>query len=365
MRIGNKNYRTIWSDSRKSPSVYAIDQNALPFSFGIIKMRKVRDVYSAIRDMSIRGAPLLGIASAYGIYLACTEAKSKSLSHKDAERFLTKQFDLLLSARPTSVNPEWAMREMLDSIRRHKNIDGKIRAALMTVQRLADKDVRDCRRIGVHGRELISDIYRKKRNGYVNVLTHCNAGWLACIDLGTATAPVYLSSESRIPVHVWVEETRPRNQGARLTAFELGQMNIPHTIITDNAGGYVIQKGYADIVLVGADRIALNGDTCNKAGTYKTALAAYDNGIPFYVCAPLSTIDTSKETGFDSIIIEERDSDEVRYAREGKRKIELCSPGSDIKNYGFDITPSRLITGIITERGIITPDKESILKIKQ
>ena len=365
MRIGNKRYRTIWDDSREYASVFAIDQNALPFSLNVIRMKTSRDVYTAIRKMSVRGAPLLGIASAYGIYLACDEAKEKGLSHKRTEEFLKKRFEMLLSARPTSINPEWAMRVVLDSISRYNNIDKKTGAALRTVRRLADNDVKNCRRIGMHGKKLITDIYRKKRGERVNILTHCNAGWLACIDYGTATAPVYLSVESKLPVHVWVEETRPRNQGAKLTAFELNQMGIPHTIITDNAGGYVMQKGDVDIALVGADRISLNGDACNKVGTYKTALAAYDNGIPFYVCAPLSTIDVTKKNGFDGIVIEERDEDEVRYARRGRSKIELCSPGSRIKNYGFDITPSRLITGIITERGIIKPDKRSILKIKK
>ncbi|MGV8016637.1 MAG: S-methyl-5-thioribose-1-phosphate isomerase [Ignavibacteria bacterium] len=365
MRIGNNRYRTIWDDSKEYASVLAIDQNALPFSLNIIRMKTARDVYTAIRKMSVRGAPLLGIASAYGIYLACVEARNKSMSPEGTVEFLTKQFEFLLSARPTSVNPEWAMRVVLDSISRYKNIDTKTGAALRTVRRLADNDVKNCRRIGIHGKKLITDIYRKKRGERVNILTHCNAGWLACIDYGTATAPVYLSAESKLPVHVWVEETRPRNQGAKLTAYELKQMEIPHTIITDNAGGYVMQKGDVDIVLVGADRIALNGDACNKVGTYKTALAAHDSGIPFYVCAPLSTIDLSKKNGFDGIIIEERDEDEVRYARRGRSKIELCSPGSGIKNYGFDITPSRLITGIITEAGIIKPNKESILKIKK
>jgi len=365
MRIGDKNYRTIWDDSRESPSVFAIDQNTLPFSFSVIRMKSARDVHTAIKRMSVRGAPLLGIASAYGIYLACIEAKEKRLSRGKTEEFIAKQFEMLLSARPTSINPEWAMRVVLGSISRHEDIDSKAGAALRTVRRLADDDARNCRRIGVHGKKLISDICRIKRGDRVNVLTHCNAGWLACIDYGTATAPVYISAESKLPVHVWVEETRPRNQGAKLTAYELKQMGIPHTIITDNAGGYVMQKGEVDIVLVGADRIALNGDACNKIGTYKTALAARDNGIPFYVCAPLSTIDVSKKNGFDGIVIEERDEEEVRYARSGRRRIELCSPGSGIKNYGFDITPSRLITGIITERGIIKPDKKIISKIKK
>ncbi|MCE1165698.1 MAG: S-methyl-5-thioribose-1-phosphate isomerase [Bacteroidetes bacterium] len=364
MKINKKYYRTIRDNGKKRVSVFAIDQNSLPFRFSIIELKSTGDIYKAIREMTVRGAPLLGVAAAYGIYFACTEAAGKSYKGKDFSDYVYEKYKYILSARPTSVNPEWAMKKSLGEVAKGRDTREKISRALNTARRIADEDVRNCIRIGRAGSKIISDIYRNNRKRPVNILTHCNAGWLACIDYGTALSPVYISAERKIPVHVWVEETRPRNQGARLTAFELMQNGIPHTIITDNAGGLVIQKGMVDAVFTGADRITSKGDVCNKIGTYKTALAAHDNGVPFYVCAPLSSIDFTIKDGLEDIKIEERDADEVRYARDGRKKIELCSPGSPIKNYGFDITPSRLVTGIITENGLIKAEAGEIRKFR-
>jgi methylthioribose-1-phosphate isomerase len=363
MLINQKYYRTIWNDSKKYPSVLAIDQNQLPFKFKIFGIKSSEEIFSAIRDMKVRGAPLIGVAAAYGIYLACIEAKRKSLEGKRFTEYVYKQYRHILSARPTSVNPEWAMKQVLNSIKGIKDADDKILLSLKTVNRIADEDVQNCRSIGITGAQILSLMLKKNKGNTINILTHCNAGWLACIDYGTATSPVYTAVELGIPVHVWVEETRPRNQGARLTAYELKHMNIPHTIITDNAGGYVMQKGFVDIVFTGADRITANGDVCNKIGTYKTALAANDNNIPFYVCAPVSSFDTDKQNGLKEIEIELRNSDEVIYAYEGRKRVRLSSPGSPAKNYSFDITPSRLVKGIITEKGITKPDKKSIAKL--
>jgi methylthioribose-1-phosphate isomerase len=363
MLINNKYYRTIWNDTKKYPDVYAIDQNLLPFRFRTIRIESSDDIFSAIKNMNVRGAPLIGVAAAYGIYLACIEAKKKFSKGKVRRNYIQRQYKHILSARPTSVNPEWAMNKTLEAIKDISDIDDMIFKALETVNLIADDDVRNCRIIGESGAGMIKKISAKKKGEPVNILTHCNAGWLACIDYGTATAPVYIAAKLGIPVHVWVEETRPRNQGAKLTAFELGQMNIPHTVITDNAGGYVMQKGLVDIVITGADRITAKGDVCNKIGTYKTALSAFDNNIPFYVCAPVSSIDIKIQDGLKGIEIEERSGDEIIYAAEGKKRVRLSSPGSPAKNYTFDITPSRLVKGIITEKGVTKPEINEISKL--
>lgn len=363
MKINNKQYRTIWDDGKKDPAVYAIDQESLPFRFRKVRLKSTEDVFNAIRNMVVRGAPLLGVTAAYGIYFACAEADRKSYSGKDFDDYVFEKYMYLLSARPTSVNPEWAMKKSLSEIARKKNNGLKTAAALKSARYTADDDVRNCIRIGKTGSRIIAGIKKGTRNSPVNILTHCNAGWLACIDFGTALSPVYISAERGIPVHVWVEETRPRNQGGKLTAYELKHMKIPHTIITDNAGGLVMQKGMVDAVFTGADRITGRGDVCNKIGTYKTALAAYDNNIPFYVCAPLSSFDLNISDGINEISIEERNEDEVRYASDDKNRTALCYPESPVSNFGFDITPARLITGIITEKGIIKPREKNILEL--
>ncbi|MDD5361913.1 MAG: S-methyl-5-thioribose-1-phosphate isomerase [Ignavibacteria bacterium] len=363
MLINKKYYRTIWNDSKKYPSVYAIDQNLLPFKFKTFRIKSSDEIFSAIKNMNVRGAPLIGVAAAYGIYFACVEAKLKYKRVKERWNYIQKKYKYLLSARPTSVNPKWAMDKTLDAVKNICDFDELIFKALETAKMIADEDAENCRIIGETGLEILKKISLKKKGKPVSILTHCNAGWLACIDYGTAASPVYAAASLGIPLHVWVEETRPRNQGAKLTAFELGQMNIPHTIITDNAGGYVMQKGLVDIVLTGADRITARGDVCNKIGTYKTALSAYDNKIPFYVCAPVSSIDFSIRNGLNEIEIEERSNEEIIYAGEGKKRTRLTSPGSPVRNFAFDITPARLINGIITEKGITKPDKNKISKL--
>ncbi len=360
MRIKNRHYRTIWDDGKINPSVFAIDQRHLPLSFKIIRLRNTEDIHDAIKSMAVRGAPLLGVAAAYGIYFAHREALRKAYTGKEFDMYVEEKHDFLLSARPTSVNPEWAIKTVLQATAKARTAADKTLRALEAARKIADDDVRNCMRIGRYGSKIIKEIRRYSGQNTVNVLTHCNAGWLACIDYGTALSPVYISAERGIPVHVWVEETRPRNQGGKLTAYELEQMGIPHTVITDNAGGQVMQTGKADVVFVGADRITKSGDVCNKVGTYKTALAAYDNNIPFYVCAPLSSFDTGINDGIEEIEIEERNSDEVRIADDGKQRVLMCNPGSRVFNPGFDITPSRLITGIITEKGIIKADEYHI-----
>lgn len=357
MFVNNKNYRTIWVDCEKPKIINTIDQNLLPFKFKIIKLKSVDDVIKAIKDMSIRGAPLIGAAASYGIYLAVIEAGKKYKAEKIITNYINKKARDLISARPTAINLRWAVERTLKANNEIEGIDNKIQTALKTANNIAEEDVKSCRKIGEYGYKILKKISKKKKGDAVNILTHCNAGWLACIDWGTATAPIYLAYQRGLKIHVWVEETRPRNQGAKLTAWELGQNRIPHTIITDNAGGYVMQRGMVDIVIVGSDRTTKKGDVCNKIGTYKTALAAKDNGIPFYTALPLSSFDFSIKDGLKEIPIEERDEDEVLYMeRKAGNKIEkvlVASPGSRAKNYGFDITPARLVTGLITPVGII------------
>jgi methylthioribose-1-phosphate isomerase len=367
MKVNGKNYRTIWTDSREKEIVYAIDQNKLPFSFEIIKLKSSGDIINAISDMAVRGAPLIGAAGAFGVYLTLLEAKRKYPKSEDINKYLLDKCDLIITARPTAVNLKWAVKKTLEKVLRQKTISGKINSALKTASGICEDDIRACRKIGMYGREIVKKISARKGNGVVNILTHCNAGWLAVIDYGTALAPVYLANEAGLKVHVWVEETRPRNQGAKLTAWELEQNGIDYTIITDNAGGYVMQKNLVDMVIVGSDRTTLTGDVCNKIGTYKTALAAFDNNIPFYAAVPMSSFDINIRNGIKDILIEERSPDEIKYADyyDGKKikKGLITFNKAHIKNYGFDITPSKYLTGIITERGVVKPNEKNIRKL--
>lgn len=342
--------------------VQLIDQRSLPHQFVVEDMRTVAQMAVALRDMHVRGAGLIGAAAAYGLYLATLElAPSRS-----PDSGLTDAAGQLRATRPTAINLAWAIDRQMKNIAHGHDAKEKIRIARDTAAAIADEDAEHCRRIGEHGLKLIQKIAQKKGNQRVNVLTHCNAGWLAFVDYGSATAPIYAAHDSGLPVHVWVDETRPRNQGSKLTAWELGQHGVPHTIIADNTGGHLMQRGKVDLVLVGSDRTTRTGDVANKIGTYLKALAAKDNGIPFYVALPSSSFDWTMRDGLD-IPIEERGAEEVKSAEswlDGKRvEISLAPQESPAANYGFDVTPRRLITGLITERGICPANEESILAL--
>jgi len=362
MKVDGTHYHAIWLD-KDNTVVKIIDQHFLPFRFVIKDLRTSDDSYFAIKDMNVRGAPLIGITAAFGMYLATMEAKEE----KSFNEYISRTADKLRSARPTAVNLAYAVDLMLDMISSVTGTEKKIEKALDTACKIKDREIDMCENIGIYGVPLIEKISEKKNGGTVNILTHCNAGWLACGDYGTATAPVYLAHDKGIKVHVWVDETRPRNQGARLTAWELLQHGIPHTVIADNTGGLLMQKGMVDIVITGSDRVTETGDVANKIGTYLKALAAYDSQIPFYVAIPSTTIDWDITDGISQIPIEERDQDEIRYVEgltDGNIKKVLLTPEkSPALNYGFDITPARLVTGIITEKGICQANRESILKM--
>ncbi len=355
MLINGTPHRTIWLDPNDPATVCIIDQRALPFQWVVERLSRVEDAAVAIRDMHVRGAPLIGVTAAYGMYLAAL--------HSTEAGFLEKAAGLLRQTRPTAVDLFYATGRCLAALLA-VSPENRIETARTLAGEMAEESVRHCRQIGQHGLEIIRRISEGKKGAPVNILTHCNAGWLACIDYGTATAPIYLAQEAGIEVHVWVDETRPRNQGARLTAYELGQQGIPHAIVTDNAGGHLMQQGLVDLVLVGSDRTTRNGDVANKIGTYLKALAAFDNQIPFYVALPGSSIDPGMQTGRD-IPIEERSEDEVLNIQgwngEAIVEVELAPKGSPALNYGFDVTPARLVTGLITERGICRAREEGIV----
>ena len=350
MKIGEKDYRSIWHDERDPGSIHVIDQRKLPFSFEVMTLRSCDEVCDAISTMAVRGAPLIGAVAAWGVVLSFLERSGESDVHASVMNDAFK----IKSTRPTAVNLAWAVDFMTEVLKNYPDADIMRRAA----EGLCDDEAERSRRIGVNGLPLIEEISRKKEGGVVNILTHCNAGWLACVDYGTALAPVYMAHDRGINVHVWVDETRPRNQGSRLTAWELSNHGVPCTLITDNAGGHLMQNGMVDIVIVGCDRATASGDVANKTGTYLKALAARDNGIPFYSAFPVSTFDMAIDRP-DQIIIEERDGDEVRKI-DG---INIAPDNIPVSNYGFDVTPARLITAIITDRGICRADKESILTL--
>ena len=347
MNINGRHYRTIWLGA-DGFTVEIIDQTRLPHVLEIVQLKTVDDAARAIKTMQVRGAPLIGAAAAYGLALAMrADAADASLGRNIA--FLNEQ-------RPTAVNLRWALEEMRRVLAPLPPAQ-RVVAAYAKAAALCDDDVETCRSLGVHGRALIEATAAKKKPGQiVNILTHCNAGWLACVDWGTATSPMYHAHDAGIPIHVWVDETRPRNQGASLTAFELGRHGVPHTIIADNAGGHLMQHGQVDLCIVGTDRVTRNGDTANKIGTYLKALAAHDNGVPFYVALPSSTIDWSLADG-SRIPIEERSADEVlkmtgRLPDGSVATVEIAAPGSSAANPAFDVTPARLVTSFITERGV-------------
>jgi methylthioribose-1-phosphate isomerase len=354
MIVKDRPYRTIWLGEDKK-CVYIIDQRFLPFKFVIEKIATVHQMTRAIKEMHLRGAPLIGAAAAYGVYLAVREALQKGYN----DDFLAQAFSALKDSRPTAVNLSWALDLQQSELKQAQSMAEKCGRALQVAEMIADQDVKRCKAIGENGLALIREKSRQKGNKLVQVLTHCNAGALACIDYGTATAPIYQAHAQGISLHVWVDETRPRNQGA-LTAWELAGQGVPHTVICDNTGGLLMHRGQVDLVIVGTDRVAANGDVANKIGTYLKALAAYDNKIPFYVALPTPSIDWNLKSG-QEIPIEERSPEEVLNAGgilgNKFRQIRLFAPGSKALNYAFDITPARLVTAFITEKGVYKSDE--------
>jgi len=356
MKVDGRDMRTIWLEP-DGWSVGIIDQTALPHQFTTVRLSSVQDVARAIATMQVRGAPLIGATAAYGVALA--------LRADASDEALERACAMLAATRPTAVNLKWALDEMVAGVRNRPR-EERLGAAYRRVAEICEEDVAINQAIGRHGAKLIGAIAAKKRAGQpAQVLTHCNAGWLATVDFGTALAPVYVAHDRGVAVHVWVDETRPRNQGAALTAWELGQHGVPHTVISDNTGGHLMQHGMVDMVVVGADRVTADGDVCNKIGTYLKALAAKDNGVPFYVGLPSPTIDFSIADGVAEIPIEQRAADEVatvtgRTADGRVETVRIVPAGSTVANYGFDVTPARLVSGLITERGIIAPQRDAL-----
>ena len=358
MLVNDKHLTTIWYE-KKTDKVKIIDQRLIPFELKIIELNTLDEVCFAIKEMQVRGAPLIGVTAAYGMYIA-----SKENTNLDYLQEASKRIN---ATRPTAVNLSWALSEVMTKIvdLREDQTSAKI---LEIANQIRQDDIDNCKKIGEYGCELIKKIYEMK-NKPVNILTHCNAGWLATVDWGTALAPVFIANKNNIPVHVWVDETRPRNQGFNLTAWELLNENIPNSLIVDNVGGHLMQHKKIDVCITGTDRTASNGDVCNKIGTYLKALAAYDNNIPFYVSAPISSIDFNIENGVKYIPIEERDSKEVSHIsgldeNNELKKIKIVPEGSTCANYAFDVTPAKFITKLITEKGVIDANYESINNLK-
>jgi methylthioribose-1-phosphate isomerase len=357
LRVGERHYRTIWlaDDGR---SVEIIDQTLLPHRFEVVRLERVEDAAHAISSMQVRGAPLIGATAAYGLAIAAASDAS--------DRALADAAALLGATRPTAINLGWAL-ERMQALLLPLPVSERPEEAYAEAARICDDDVETCRRIGEHGLELFRNAAPRSGPRF-NVLTHCNAGWLATVDFGTALSPIYHAHDAGIPVHVWVDETRPRNQGASLTAWELGQHGVPHTIIADNTGGHLMQHGEVDLCITGSDRTTSTGDVANKIGTYLKALAAHDNGVPFHVALPHSTIDWSLRDGLAEIPIEERDPAELTHIAgrmpDGQiAEVEITAPGSPAANYAFDVTPARFVTGLITERGRCAASPEGLLSL--
>lgn len=355
MKIDGKPTRTIWLED-DGKSVGAIDQTMLPHRFVTLRLATLADAARAIKSMQVRGAPLIGAMAAYGIWLALKEDAS--------DEGLERAYAALLATRPTAINLKWALDKMVAAVRNRPRNE-RIASALRSASEIAEEDVAINQAIGRHGLPLIEEIASRKNGARVNVLTHCNAGWLATVDWGTATAPIYMAHDKGIPVHVFADETRPRNQGASLTAWELNHHGVPHTVVPDNTGGHLMQHGLVDLVIVGTDRVTAQGDVCNKIGTYLKALAARDTGVPFYVALPSPTIDFTVKDGMREIPIEQRGAEEVA-TMSGKTQdgriemVQIVPDGSPVANYAFDVTPARLVTGLITERGIVKADRAAL-----
>ena len=358
MKIDGKEYRTIWSDGE---SVFVIDQTKLPHKFELAAWRHVEDAAQGIRSMVVRGAPLIGAAAAYGMALAMRPDPS--------DESLRRAYDLLVLSRPTAVNLRWALDRMsllLKGLPSSERSERAYREALS----IADEDAENCSILGGHGLLLLQDHWKRLgQQRPLQVLTHCNAGWLAAVDWGTALAPVYKAFDAGMPIHVWVDETRPRNQGASLTAWELAHHGVPHTLIADNAGGHLMQHGMVDLCIVGSDRTTAAGDVCNKIGTYLKALAAHDNGVPFYVALPFSTIDWELQDGLKEIPIEERSSEEVtritgKSASGEVITVHIAPEGSRAANFAFDVTPAHYVTALITERGVCPASAKGLAQLR-
>ena len=351
MRIEGKQYKTIWNENG---TIKIIDQTKLPHQFEIKELNSSHDAINAIKNMEVRGAPLIGAAAAYGLVLAIRE-------NNDPE-YLKKKSQDLIQSRPTAVNLKWAVDRMMKKLSGVNNNE-ILKIAIKEANAICEEDIVFCKNIGLNGLKIIEEIYNKKKDT-VNILTHCNAGWLATINWGTATSPIYHAHKKGIPVHVWVDETRPRNQGANLTSYELNEEEIPNTIIADNTGGILMQRGEVDMCIVGTDRTLSNGDVCNKIGTYLKALAAYDNNVPFYVALPSSTIDWSLNDN-KKIPIEERDPEELSHVEgvdENKniKKIRIYPQKSRSLNLAFDVTPAKLVSGLITEKGVCEASEKGL-----
>ena len=358
MRVKGKNYKSIWLD-RKKEAVIAIDQRLLPHQFKLLFLKNIKDIKKAIKEMVVRGAPLIGVTAAYGIYLSM----KKDTSYKN----LNYSINFLKNARPTAVNLSWALEFMKKKLL-DVEISNRSNESMKIAEEISDNDIKCCKKIAENGLKIILKLKKKKKNKTINILTHCNAGWLATVDWGTALSPIFLAHRKKIKIHVWVDETRPRNQGSSLTAWELLQEKIPHTIITDNAGGHIMQHGMVDMCITGSDRTTANGDVCNKIGTYLKALSAHDNKIPFYVALPSSTIDLKSKNYLKDVPIEERNPNELTHINgldsKGKKiQIRITPKGSKISNYSFDVTPAKYVTRLITEKGIHKPTKNEIKKI--
>jgi methylthioribose-1-phosphate isomerase len=351
MNVNGQHYRTIWLREPEKRTVRIINQQALPHKFEILDLRTLEDVRRAIKDMYVRGAGLIGAAAAFGMYLAALEAGDGSF-----EADLLAAAAILKGTRPTASNLAWAVDSMAGKLSEHPGGAAEKReAARLYAEAIAGRDAEACKAIGLHGLRLIEAAAAKKEP--VHILTHCNAGWLAFVDYGSALAPVYAAFDRGVPVHLWVDETRPRNQGAGLTAWELGQHGVPHDLIPDNAGGHLMQHGMVDMVITGADRVTRRGDAANKIGTYLKAVAAKENGVPFYVALPSSTFDFTMRDGVREIPIEERDAAEVRYIsgktpEGGAGTVQICPDATPARNWGFDVTPAEYITALISERGV-------------
>ena len=359
MLVNNSNLTTIWVEENDQ-KIKIIDQRLLPHELSIVTLSTVKDVEFAIREMQVRGAPLIGVTAAFGMYLAALENSSI--------QFLNEAADFLIKSRPTAVNLSWAVKKIKLEI---SNINQQNRAEQIfnIAKQIREEDINACSKIGDYGLELIKSVYEKK-NSTVNILTHCNAGWLAAVDWGTALAPIFKAKKNNIPIHVWVDETRPRNQGFNLTAWELINENIDCSLIVDNVGGHLMQHNQVDMCIVGTDRTTLSGDVCNKIGTYLKALAAYDNNIPFYVSAPISSIDFNIRDGVSEIPIEKRDPAEVSSIwginkNKNMQTVSIVPKKSKSVNYAFDVTPSKYISKLITEKGIVDANEISIKGLKE
>ena len=362
MNIDGKHFRTIWIKEDDPNVIQIIDQRHLPHKLVIEDLTNVGEVSRCIKEMHIRGAGLIGATAGYGMYIASLQGPKES--SELLLKFLINAGEQLKETRPTAVNLAWAVHKQLDAIKQEKSVEKMLEIAKKMAMDIADEDSENCRKLGEHGVSIIEEISKKKNGDVVNILTHCNAGWMAFVDYGSATAPIYAAHDRGIKVHVWVDETRPRNQGARITAWELGQHGVPHTIIPDNVGGHLMQHGMVDMVIVGTDRTTYTGDVANKIGTYLKALAAKDNNVPFYVALPSSTFDWEIKDGVKEIPIEERDATEVKEIQglhNGEIiKVLLTPKDSPAANYGFDVTPARLITGLVTERGICDASEKGV-----